>query len=90
MFQNLCLMDFRLDSRSSNIMIDALLRCGRKDESLGLFAAISTKGCVPNVVTYRLIIVHLIEEGLVEEADRMFLSMENNGCAADSSTSKIW
>ena len=39
---------------------------------------------MPSVVTYSVMMTNLIKEGLVEEADDMFSSMENAGCDPDS------
>jgi pentatricopeptide repeat protein len=39
---------------------------------------------VPNAITYSLMMQSHIEEGLLEESDELFLSMEKNGCAANS------
>ena len=65
-------------------MINALLKVGRIDEAKGLFSAIVLSGPVPDVITYNLMIESHIKEGLLEESDELFLSMEKNGCAADS------
>ncbi len=84
MFQNLCLTDLQLETRTFNIMIGALLKCGRMDEAKDLFAALSANGLVPDVRTYSLMAENLIEQGLLEELDDLFLSMEENGCTANS------
>uniref|UniRef100_A0A0E0M9D7 Pentacotripeptide-repeat region of PRORP domain-containing protein n=1 Tax=Oryza punctata TaxID=4537 RepID=A0A0E0M9D7_ORYPU len=77
----LCKLDW-----TYNIMIDALLKFGRKDEAKDLFAALPANGLVPDDCTYRLMLENLIEQGLLEKLDDLFLSMEDNGCTADSRT----
>ena len=51
---------------------------------MDLFAAITAHGLVPNVVTYRLMMENLIQEGLLDEFDNLFLSMEKSGCTPNS------
>ena len=41
-------------------------------------------GLVPNVGTYRVMIKNLIKEGSLEEADKLFSSMERSGYGTDS------
>jgi leucine-rich PPR motif-containing protein len=65
-------------------MIDALLKSGRKEDAMDMFAAISSHDFVLNVVTYRIMIQNLIKEGLLEESDNLFLAMEKSGCSPDS------
>jgi pentatricopeptide repeat protein len=65
-------------------MINGLLKGGRNDEAKKLFSAISAKDVVPNKITYSLMIESHIEEGLLQEAEDLFLSMEKNGCSCDS------
>jgi leucine-rich PPR motif-containing protein len=65
-------------------MIGALLKGGRKEDAMDLFAAIPANGLVPNVVTYRLVAETLIEEGSLEEFDSLFSAMENSGCVPNS------
>jgi pentatricopeptide repeat protein len=63
-------------------MIDALFKSGRKKkEAMDLFAAISANGFVPNVLTYTVVMVNLINEGLLEESDNLILSMEEWMCS---------
>jgi leucine-rich PPR motif-containing protein len=57
-------------------MIGALLKGGRKEDAMDLFATIFANGLVPNVVTYHLIAENLIEEGSLEEFDGLFSAME--------------
>jgi len=66
-------------------MIDALLKSGRKEDAMDMFAALSAHGLVPDVGIYRLMIENLIKEGLLEEFDNLFLAMEKSGCTPDSS-----
>ena len=84
LFQSLCSKDFQLNIITFTIMIDALLKTGRKKDAMDMFDAISAYGLVPNVVTYRLMIQNLIKEGLLEESDNLFLAMEKSGCTPDS------
>jgi leucine-rich PPR motif-containing protein len=65
-------------------MIGALLKGGRKEDAMDLFATMSAYGLVPDVVTYRLIAENLIEEGSLEEFDGLFSTMEKSGCVANS------
>jgi pentatricopeptide repeat protein len=51
---------------------------------MDLFPAISTNGLLPNVVTYTVVMVNLVKEGLLEESDNLILAMEKSGCAPDS------
>jgi leucine-rich PPR motif-containing protein len=66
-------------------MIGALLKSGRKEDAMDMFAAISAHGLVPNVVTYRLLTENLIKEGSLEDFDNMLVTMEKSGCTPDSS-----
>lgn len=66
-------MDLKLEARTFNIMIDALLKVGRNDEANDLFAALPANGLVPDNCTYRLMLENLIEQGLLEELDDLLL-----------------
>ncbi|KAF7004549.1 hypothetical protein CFC21_019761 [Triticum aestivum] len=57
----------------------------RIEEAKDLFATISAIGLVPFVVTYSVMMTNFIKEGLLADADDMFLAMENAGCAPNSS-----
>uniref|UniRef100_A0A0E0M993 Pentacotripeptide-repeat region of PRORP domain-containing protein n=1 Tax=Oryza punctata TaxID=4537 RepID=A0A0E0M993_ORYPU len=59
------------------------LELSTNDEAKDLFAALSSNGLVPNYWTYRLMVENIIGQGLLEELDKLFLSMEDNGCTAD-------
>jgi leucine-rich PPR motif-containing protein len=61
-----------------------LLKGGRKEDAMDLLAAISAHGLAPNIVTYHIIMEHLVKEGLLEEFDNLFSAMENSGCAPNS------
>lgn len=65
-------------------MIYGLLKGGRKDEAKNLFYSISANDLVPDKVSYRIMILSHIEEGLLQEADDLFMSMDKNGCSSDS------
>jgi leucine-rich PPR motif-containing protein len=59
-------------------MIGCLLKSGRKKDAMDLFAAIPAHGLVLDVVTYRLMMENLIQEGLLDEFDNLFLAMEKS------------
>uniref|UniRef100_A0A0D9X4D1 Uncharacterized protein n=1 Tax=Leersia perrieri TaxID=77586 RepID=A0A0D9X4D1_9ORYZ len=82
--QNLCLTNFQLETSTFNIMIGASLRGGRRDEAKNMFASLLAKGLVPDVVTYGLMMKSFIDQGLLEQFDDLFVSMEKNGCTAGS------
>uniref|UniRef100_A0A0E0R0X8 K Homology domain-containing protein n=1 Tax=Oryza rufipogon TaxID=4529 RepID=A0A0E0R0X8_ORYRU len=65
-----------------NKLTDDALRIN--DEAKDLFVAFSSNGLVPNYWTYRLMAENIIGQGLLEELDQLFLSMEDNGCTVDS------
>ncbi|TVU32109.1 hypothetical protein EJB05_23827, partial [Eragrostis curvula] len=65
-------------------MIYALHKDGRRDEAENMFSAIFANDLVPNKVSYTLMIESRIKEGLLQEADDLFLSMEKNNCVVDS------
>jgi leucine-rich PPR motif-containing protein len=65
-------------------MIGSLLKNGSKKDAMDLFAAIPAHGLVPNVVTYGLMMENLIKEGLLDEFENLFLTMEKSGCLLDS------
>jgi leucine-rich PPR motif-containing protein len=65
-------------------MIGALLKSGRKEDAMDMFAAIPAHGLAPNVVTFRLMTESLIKEGLLDEFESLFLAMEKSGCTPDS------
>jgi pentatricopeptide repeat protein len=65
-------------------MIGSLLKNGSKKDAMDLFAAIPTHGLVPNVFTYHLMMENLIQEGLLDEFDNLFLAMEKSGCTPNS------
>jgi pentatricopeptide repeat protein len=44
----------------------------------------STSGLEPSIQTYSVVMTNVIKEGLLAEADDVFISMEKNGCSADS------
>uniref|UniRef100_A0A0D9XKX6 Pentacotripeptide-repeat region of PRORP domain-containing protein n=1 Tax=Leersia perrieri TaxID=77586 RepID=A0A0D9XKX6_9ORYZ len=48
MFQNLCLMAWKLETRTFHIMISALLKVGRNDEAMDSFAVLPANGLVPD------------------------------------------
>jgi leucine-rich PPR motif-containing protein len=66
-------------------MIDALLKSGRKEDAMDMFTAISAHGLRPDVLSYCLVTENLIKEGLLEEFDNLFVTMEKSGCSPDSS-----
>ena len=84
LFQSLCSKDFQLNIITFTIMIDALLKSGRKEDAMDMFTAISAHGLVPDVGIYHLMIQNLIKEGLLEESDNLFLAMKQSGCTPDS------
>jgi leucine-rich PPR motif-containing protein len=55
-------------------MIGALLKSGRKEDAMDMFTAISAHGLVPNVVTYQLVTENLINDGLLDEFENLFLT----------------
>ena len=65
-------------------MIGSLLKGGSKKDARDLFAAIPAHGLVLDVVTYRLMMENLIQEGLLDEFDNLFLAMEKCGCTPNS------
>jgi len=74
---------FRPDIKS-NILIDEVFRAGKIKEDSELFNAIFTEGLVPDVVTYTLMSKGLIKEGLLDEFDELFPTMEKYGCSSNS------
>jgi pentatricopeptide repeat protein len=61
-----------------------MFKTRRVEGAKELFASIPASGLTPSVQTYHLMMTNLIKEGLLEQADNMFSSMENSGCNPDS------
>jgi leucine-rich PPR motif-containing protein len=83
-FQIQCSKGLQLDIFTINIMIGALLKGGRREDAMDLFATISAYGLHLDVETYCLIAENLIKEGSLEELDGLFSAMEENGTAPNS------
>ncbi|WOK97673.1 protein Rf1, mitochondrial-like [Canna indica] len=85
MFQDIILSHNKaLDVGSFDILVDGWSGTGKVDAAGDLLNAVPTKDLKPNVITYTIIVKGLIREGLFDEADKLLLLMENNGCSADS------
>ena len=73
LFHSTSFQRFRPDIKS-NILIEAS----------ELFNAIFTEGLVPDVVTYSVMQKGLVKEGLLDEFDELFPTMQKYGCSSDS------
>jgi pentatricopeptide repeat protein len=65
-FRDLSSNNLKCEFKTFNILINALLQGGRKDEANNLFSSVSGNGIVPDGVTYSLVIESHIES-LLEE-----------------------
>ena len=45
------------------------------------FIVLSSKGLIPNVYTYSIMIHGLCKRGLLDEANMLFMGMDENGCS---------
>nr|XP_043630518.1 pentatricopeptide repeat-containing protein At1g63130, mitochondrial-like [Erigeron canadensis] len=62
-----------------NILIDCTSICGRFDISRSLFRELFVKGLEPNLDTYVLMIRGFCERGLLKDAKKLHLQLENSG-----------
>nr|XP_043630521.1 pentatricopeptide repeat-containing protein At1g63330-like [Erigeron canadensis] len=68
-----------------NILIDCTNICGRFDTSRSLFRDLFFEGLEPNLDTYVLMIRGFCERGLLKDAKKLFLQLENSGLQPRSS-----
>jgi pentatricopeptide repeat protein len=78
----------KCEFKTFNILINALLQGGRKDEANNLFSSVSGNGIVPDGVTYSLVIESHIES-LLEEVMICFYHGRSLGMGQATDHSEI-
>ncbi|XP_020272549.1 protein Rf1, mitochondrial-like [Asparagus officinalis] len=84
MHEGLKYFDLMLE-KAFTIMIDWMFRVGRTQVAKNLFCDMLAKEFVLNIVTYTFFVMQgLMNEGMLNEVDDLFFSIEKYGCTSDS------
>ncbi|GJV67180.1 pentatricopeptide repeat-containing protein [Tanacetum coccineum] len=69
-----------------DVLLDGAINCGKLDFARELFEGLSARGIKPRPHIYTMMISAFCEEGLVNDAKRLFLEMEENHCWPTTNT----
>ncbi|XP_058776584.1 pentatricopeptide repeat-containing protein At1g62670, mitochondrial-like [Vicia villosa] len=82
-FQNLLIKGYNLDVYTYTVMIQGLCDKGLLDEVLALLSKMKDGFCVPNVVTYNIIVCSLFNKGENEKTEKLLREMTARGLLED-------
>ncbi|KAK9015989.1 hypothetical protein V6N11_007076 [Hibiscus sabdariffa] len=71
------------------ILVGALFRAGKVDQSLGMMELMKQAGCPPSVYTYNVMVYGLCQIGRVEDAERILHGMSDLGVSPNHVTYTI-
>ncbi|KAL5173797.1 putative pentatricopeptide repeat-containing protein, mitochondrial [Glycine soja] len=78
-FQHLLIKGYHLDIRTYTVMISGFCKAGLFDEALALLSKMEDNGCIPNAITFDIIICALFEKDENDKAEKLLREMIARG-----------